>query len=221
MKMVYIASPLRGDYDTNIKNAVEYCRIATEFGIMPMAPHIIFSQWCNDTIPEQREQGLKLGLELLSRADELWVMGNQISQGMHGEISYAIKHKIPIHQIEQPLDRDYYPISCDEQELLNGISCVDKSNEMNYENQVLVLKYDVLKPEYRNPANQLWNCQGGFGASPTARGRQVYVTNVFDGEQTSFYRQDFVGIVKPEVLERISPLYARNMEPIVEEGMER
>ena len=62
MKMVYIASPLRGDYNTNIKNAVEYCRLAGEQGVLPLAPHIIFSQWCNDTIPEQREQGLQLGL---------------------------------------------------------------------------------------------------------------------------------------------------------------
>ena len=55
--MVYIASPLHGDYNTNIKNAVEYCRLAGEQGVLPIAPHIIFSQWCNDTIPEQREQG--------------------------------------------------------------------------------------------------------------------------------------------------------------------
>lgn len=33
MKQVYIASPLRGDYDTNIRNAVEYCRLVAEHGI--------------------------------------------------------------------------------------------------------------------------------------------------------------------------------------------
>ena len=68
MNMVYIASPLRGDYNTNIKNAVEYCSLAGEQGVLPLAPHIIFSQWCNDTIPEQREKGLQLGLALLERS---------------------------------------------------------------------------------------------------------------------------------------------------------
>ena len=63
MKQVYIASPLRGDYDTNIRNAVEYCRLAAESGVLALAPHIIFSQWCNDTIPEQREQGVKLHVQ--------------------------------------------------------------------------------------------------------------------------------------------------------------
>ena len=54
--MVYLASPLRGDYEGNIKKAVEYSRLVSECGLLPLAPHIIFSQWCNDTIPEQREQ---------------------------------------------------------------------------------------------------------------------------------------------------------------------
>lgn len=44
MKQVYIASPLRGDYDTNIRNAVKYCRLAAESGVLALAPHIIFSQ---------------------------------------------------------------------------------------------------------------------------------------------------------------------------------
>ena len=67
MKMVYIASPLRGDYNTNIKNAVEYCRLAAEKGVLPLAPHIIFSQWCNDTIPIQTKQGM--GTEILIKAE--------------------------------------------------------------------------------------------------------------------------------------------------------
>ena len=82
MKMVYLASPLRGDYERNINKAVEYSRLVSECGLLPLAPHIIFSQWCNDTIPEQREQGLKLGLSLLEKCDEMWVMGREISQGM-------------------------------------------------------------------------------------------------------------------------------------------
>ena len=44
---------------------------------------------------EQREQGLKLGLELLTHSEELWVMGEHISEGMRGEIAFAEEHGIP------------------------------------------------------------------------------------------------------------------------------
>jgi hypothetical protein len=212
LKLVYIASPLRGDYNQNIKNAVEYCKIACDLGVLPLAPHIIFSQWCNDTIPAQREQGLKLGLELLSKADELWVMGTQVTEGITGELAFAHKRGIPFFTVKQPHDPDYYPISTDENPLLGAHSCVDESKDMNYKGQVIVLSFDVLKPEYRSQPNQLWLCTGGFGADPDARGRRVYVTNLFDGEKTSFYRQDFAGIVRPEALERAQCIYAKEQD---------
>ena len=46
--------------------------MAGECGVLPLTPHLIFSQWCDDTIPEQREQGKKLGFALLERSNELW-----------------------------------------------------------------------------------------------------------------------------------------------------
>jgi len=214
MKLVYIASPLRGDYNQNIRNAVEYCKNACEMGVLALAPHIIISQWCNDTIPAQREQGLKLGLELLSKADELWVMGTHISQGMSGEIAFAKEHGIPIFTVEQPHDLNCYPISADENPLLGAHSCMDGSTGMDYNGQTVILRFDMLKPEYRSQPNQLWRCTGGFGANPDARGRRVYVTNLFDGEKTSFYRQDFSGIVRPEVLERTQKMYAKEQDAI-------
>ena len=149
MKMVYIASPLRGDYNTNIKNAVEYCRLAGERGVLPLAPHIIFSQWCNDTIPEQREQGLQLGLALLEKANELWVMGTTFSQGMQGEVAFAQEHGVPMFLVTHPHDLNYYPVSADENRLLSKFDCVAESSRESYKNQLVVLRHEHLKPEYR------------------------------------------------------------------------
>lgn len=101
MKMVYICSPLRGDLEGNIKKAVEYCTHAEARGVIPLAPHTIFTQFLNDTIPEQRQKGLKLGLELLKRCDELWVCGNVISQGMKDEIEEARQNNIPTRYIKE------------------------------------------------------------------------------------------------------------------------
>lgn len=45
MKLVYIASPLRGeilsekDYSKNIKKATEYCEKACSLGVLAFAPH--------------------------------------------------------------------------------------------------------------------------------------------------------------------------------------
>ena len=142
LKMVYIASPLRGDYNTNIKNAVEYCRLAGEKGVLPLAPHIIFSQWCNDIIPEQREQGLRLGLALLQKADELWVMGTTFSQGMQGEVKFAQEHGIPMFFVTHPHDLNYYPVSADENRLLSKLDCVPESSRENYKDQLVVLRHE-------------------------------------------------------------------------------
>lgn len=68
MKLVYIASPLRGenpsekDYKKNIKQATEYCEKACSLGVLAFAPHLYFTQFYNDTIPEQREKDWKWGL---------------------------------------------------------------------------------------------------------------------------------------------------------------
>lgn len=207
MKLVYIASPLRGDYSKNIKKATEYCEKACSLGVLAFAPHLYFTQFYNDTIPEQREKGLEMGLSMLEKCEELWVMGINISQGMRSEIAYAKSLGIPIYDVEMPDDIMYYPVSADNHALLGQHSCIPDSRNRDYMGKILVMNYAVLKPEYRSRPYQLWLATGGFGCSPTARGRKVFVTSLYDGEQSSFYRQDFTGIVKPEVFEEVQSQY--------------
>ena len=56
-----------------MEKAKDYCAYAASCGVIPLAPHTIFTQYLNDAVPEQREQGLRMGHELLERCDELWV----------------------------------------------------------------------------------------------------------------------------------------------------
>lgn len=104
MKLVYICSPLHGDIMGNIKKANEYCAAAAHFGVVPLAPHTIFTKYLDDNIPDQRERGLAMGLELLSRCDEIWVCGNIITPGMRNEIQFAKEHGIPINYIKEVSD---------------------------------------------------------------------------------------------------------------------
>lgn len=225
MKLVYIASPLRRDYNKNIKNAVEYCKNACDMGVLAIAPHIVFSQWCNDTIPESREQGLKLGLELLAKSDEMWVMGKHVSQGMAGEIAFAKEHGIPIFAVDNPHDTDYYPVSRDDNTLLDAHSCLPDSEHESLEGQIVVLRHDHLKPEYRTPINQLWLAAYGNGCNPYAYGRSIFLTHITDGDTIAVYREDLCGIVKPEVLEQTKVLYQgtedAGHQPDMDEGMDR
>lgn len=213
MKLVYIASPLRGeilsekDYSKNIKKATEYCEKACSLGVLAFAPHLYFTQFYNDTIPEQREKGLEMGLSMLEKCEELWVMGKNISQGMRGEIAHAKNLGIPIYHVEMPDDIMYYPVSADNHALLGQHSCMPDSRDKDYMGKILVMNYDALKPEYRSRPYQLWFATGGLGCSPTARGRRVFATSLDDGEQSSFYRQDFAGIIKPEVWEEVQGQY--------------
>ena len=110
-KKIYVCSALRGDVENNIEKAKAYCAyLVKEHGAIPVAPHIYFTQFLDDNIPEEREFGMNAGLSLLSGCDELWYFGDSVSEGMRNEICYATEHGIPVrfvpsHYYESYLER--------------------------------------------------------------------------------------------------------------------
>ena len=82
--------------EDNERRARRYCRFAAQSGTVPLAPHLIFTQFLDDTVTEERETGLRLGKRLLKRCEELWVFGSYISEGMKGEIETAKQRGIPV-----------------------------------------------------------------------------------------------------------------------------
>ena len=91
MKLVFICSPYRGDVESNLARAHRYCLFATKSEVVPLAPHTIFTQWLDDNDKEEREAGIYLGLELLTRCDEVWIFGSKLTEGMEKEIAMASK----------------------------------------------------------------------------------------------------------------------------------
>lgn len=87
--IIYVCSPLRGDIYGNIKKAVSYSLFVYKQGGIPLAPHTIFTQYLDDKIPEEREAGIEMGLQLLLKCDELWAFGDKLSEGMIIEIAAA------------------------------------------------------------------------------------------------------------------------------------
>lgn len=112
-KFVYICSPLRGDYEKNTEKAREYCAqtMRNHPDVIPIAPHIYFPQFLDDRDPEERNLGIRAGLDLLDICDELWVFGlknprDLPSEGMWQEIEYAQRHNIPVAFIAPPSEKD-------------------------------------------------------------------------------------------------------------------
>ena len=96
-RLVYICSPCRGDYEKNLANARRYCRQVMELmpDAIPVAPHLYFTQFLDDTVEDERDRGLSAGIDLLDMCDEIILFGEP-SEGMSREIQYAKEHAIPI-----------------------------------------------------------------------------------------------------------------------------
>ncbi len=102
--IVYICSPYAGDTVTNIENARKYSRFAVDNHCLPITPHIYFTQFMNDDIPEERDTALFMNIILLSKCAELWVFGSYISSGMKAEIDRAKRKHIPIRYFTTDLE---------------------------------------------------------------------------------------------------------------------
>lgn len=98
-KIVYIASPYAGDIENNIRFAKAACRLAMEEGSTPVAAHLLYPQMLDDSIPEQRDLGIRMGLKLLEACSELWLCGSRISEGMQEELKAAWRHGVPVRRI--------------------------------------------------------------------------------------------------------------------------
>lgn len=92
MDKVYIISRYRAENEEelefNKKVARYYCRQILEEGNVPVAPHLYYTQFLDDSYPEDRKAGLYLGIRDLRESKEylLVIIDGVISDGMKCEI---------------------------------------------------------------------------------------------------------------------------------------
>lgn len=108
MKLIYVCSPYRGNMELNTARARRYCRFVYTEGAIPLAPHLHNTQFLDESLPDEREAGLKLGLQLLRHCDELWLFGDLLSEGMEAELYEAQRLKMTIK---------YYTDNCTQREV--------------------------------------------------------------------------------------------------------
>lgn len=89
---VFICSPYRGNISQNISNARRYANEAVSEWLLPIVPHLYFPQFLNDNNPQERDMGIKMGIELLKDCEEVRVYWKP-TEGMTIEINEAVKLK--------------------------------------------------------------------------------------------------------------------------------
>ncbi|HZJ91331.1 MAG TPA: DUF4406 domain-containing protein [Oscillospiraceae bacterium] len=98
-QMIFVCSPYCGDVETNTKLARQYCRYTAGKGFIPIAPHLLFPQFMDDNITEERERAIQMNLGILKRCYELWVFGRETTIGMWQEIKAAQELGIPVRYV--------------------------------------------------------------------------------------------------------------------------
>ena len=101
MKIVYICSPYAGNVEENTERARRHCRFAYDEGMMPIASHLLYPQFLDDSIIVERKMGMHFAFVLLGKCDEMWVFGSYPSDGMLAEIEVAKERDIPIRYFDE------------------------------------------------------------------------------------------------------------------------
>lgn len=111
-KKIFVCSPYRPVSDSeksrkteleqNLYRAKTACRILAHLGFMPLAPHVYFTSFLKDEDKLERKEGIQLGLRWLEEADEVWVFGDTISEGMSVEIARAKELGKPVRNLPEP-----------------------------------------------------------------------------------------------------------------------
>lgn len=76
--------------------------------------------------------------------------------------------------------------------------CISDSYKGDYEGKLVVIKPEILAPEYRSAEHQLALCTGGFGASAEGHGRAVFVNELFSGNAKRYDRTHIAGLANPQ-----------------------
>ena len=105
--VVYICSPFSGNEEVNRHRARAFCRFAVRSGYLPIAPHLLFPQFMDDSDPDERELALSFCNVLLGKCHQLWVFGDRISEGMAREIGRARRRAMRIRYFTNDFEEVY------------------------------------------------------------------------------------------------------------------
>lgn len=102
-RLVYVCSPWRSPDDAirraNRDRALRACREIAMAGDVPVAAHLLYPRFLDDSDQVERGVGLRCALVLLARSDEVRVFGDAVSAGMRAEIAAAERIGVPVRRL--------------------------------------------------------------------------------------------------------------------------
>lgn len=90
------------ELEANIDRARRACRIAVALGFLPLAPHLYFTRFLDDNTAHERQTGIRLAMQWLEDASEVWVIGDKVSTGMKAEIKKATELGKNVRRLPEP-----------------------------------------------------------------------------------------------------------------------
>jgi len=99
MSVVFVSHAFSSDPISYGRRVAEIARELSSTGHLPLAPQIYLPRFLNEET--ERDLALRLCLELVGLADEVWVYGEP-TDGMRLEIAEAERLGIPVVRKEMP-----------------------------------------------------------------------------------------------------------------------
>lgn len=108
---VYVCSPYRLEREmdeekkrkceADVKTARMACRMLAKLGYMPLAPQLYFSRFISTLDDMELVDYKTLAQEWLMQADEMWLIGNVMTEEMAKDVSVARSRNIPVRYLGQ------------------------------------------------------------------------------------------------------------------------
>jgi len=113
------------------------------------------------------------------------------------KFAYLTQYNIDVVKSDFEVRKSLYGV---EPLTLTVADCVPNGLDEDLTGKLIIIKPEILSPEYRRADYQLRVCTGGFGASPTSFGSAVFCTQLFIGKDSRFEKQDVLGVADIEKL---------------------
>ena len=101
-KKAYICSPLSAPDAKGVSHNMDMARFYMEkmkalYHCRTFASHAYLPLMLDDSIPEERETALRIGMELMNLCEALIICGRRVSSGMAGEVREAFAKGMAVY----------------------------------------------------------------------------------------------------------------------------
>ncbi|MCL2774570.1 MAG: hypothetical protein FWD71_14670, partial [Oscillospiraceae bacterium] len=104
-------------------------------------------------------------------------------------------------------------------QILTAADCIPNGLNDDLTDKVVVIKPEVLAPEYCRSERQIKVALSGFGCSPNARGTAVFCKDLYSGKESRFERYDILGLADTNRLPDWAKQKLALMEALKEPGV--